>query len=105
MSVMSHAPRATSIQIPVGGGTWIDGDIAAPGDARGVVLLVHGSGSGRDTARNRFVAAELRTMQFATVLADLLTEDEEQIDEEAATVASEWLVEHLLAGVPDQTPF
>jgi len=48
--------------------------------ARGVVAFAHGSGSGRHSPRNRYVAEVLNDGGFATVLADLLTEDEERID-------------------------
>ncbi len=48
--------------------------------AQGVVLFAHGSGSGRFSPRNRFVAQELRRHGLATLLIDLLTEEEEAID-------------------------
>jgi dienelactone hydrolase len=48
--------------------------------AWGVVVFAHGSGSGRHSSRNRQVAAALRSDGLVTVLADLLTEDEERVD-------------------------
>ncbi|WP_445183952.1 hypothetical protein ACTXG6_36890 [Pseudonocardia sp. Cha107L01] len=51
-----------------------------PETPRGAVLFAHGSGSGRHSPRNRFVAAELNRAGLATVLADLLTPREEQLD-------------------------
>ena len=45
-----------------------------------MVVFAHGSGSGRHSPRNRFVAAQLRGAGLATVLADLLSAEEEQVD-------------------------
>jgi putative phosphoribosyl transferase len=51
-----------------------------PDGARGVVAFAHGSGSGRHSPRNQYVAGVLNDGGFATVLADLLTEEEERVD-------------------------
>jgi putative phosphoribosyl transferase len=48
-----------------------------PGAPRGAVAFAHGSGSGRNSPRNRFVAAELHKAGLGTLLLDLLTEDED----------------------------
>jgi putative phosphoribosyl transferase len=62
-------------------GILLDGDLAVPAEeARGVVLFAHGSGSGRHSPRNRRVAAALQEIGWATLLLDLLTPEEEQID-------------------------
>jgi len=61
-------------------GVAIDADVVVPELARGVVLFAHGSGSSRHSPRNRFVAGELQRAGLATVLADLLTAEEEQLD-------------------------
>lgn len=58
----------------------LTGDVSAPSLARGVVLFAHGSGSGRHSPRNRYVAGELNAAGLATVLVDLLTLDEERAD-------------------------
>jgi putative phosphoribosyl transferase len=58
----------------------LDGDVEVPDAARGVVVFAHGSGSGRHSPRNRFVAERLRDAGLATVLTDLLTPEEEQAD-------------------------
>jgi pimeloyl-ACP methyl ester carboxylesterase len=58
----------------------LDADLAVPAGARGVVLFAHGSGSSRHSPRNRMVAEHLHDYRFATVLADLLTPGEEQVD-------------------------
>src|SRR5687768_15998520 len=62
------------------------GDLIVPPDARGVVLFAHGSGSGRKSSRNRFVAGVLQKHQIGTLLFDLLTEEEEQIDAHTAHI-------------------
>ena len=58
----------------------LEGNLAFPGSARGVVLFAHGSGSGRHSPRNRYVARALREAGLATLLLDLLTEEEEEVD-------------------------
>jgi dienelactone hydrolase len=57
------------------------GDLAVPERAVGTVLFAHGSGSSRQSPRNRFVAGVLLKAGLATLLLDLLTEEEEEIDE------------------------
>jgi putative phosphoribosyl transferase len=56
------------------------GNLEVPAGARGVVLFAHGSGSDRHSPRNRFVARQLRDAGVATLLVDLLTEEEEAAD-------------------------
>jgi putative phosphoribosyl transferase len=58
----------------------LEGDLGLRPDAAGVVLFAHGSGSGRHSPRNRFVAQKLREAGLATLLVDLLTEEEEVLD-------------------------
>lgn len=59
-------------------------DLVVPADPSGVVLFAHGSGSSRHSPRNREVAAKLRERGFGTLLADLLTAQEEQYDADTA---------------------
>src|SRR5438067_9196081 len=66
-----------SVKIPPLG---LAGDLVLPRDAQGIVLFAHGSGSSRFSSRNRFVARVLQDAQFGTLLLDLLTPEEEQID-------------------------
>jgi putative phosphoribosyl transferase len=66
----------TPVEIPAGG-VVLQGDLIVPEAPRGIVLFAHGSGSGRFSSRNRFVAATLQSGGLATLLFDLLTEDEE----------------------------
>ncbi len=60
------------------GRVTLEGTLTIPPDARGAVLFAHGSGSSRHSPRNRFVAEALREGGLATLLVDLLTEDEER---------------------------
>jgi putative phosphoribosyl transferase len=57
-------------------GVTLDAMLGIPPGAVGVVLFAHGSGSGRFSPRNRFVAHHLQKGGIATLLIDLLTEDE-----------------------------
>src|SRR5919198_809499 len=66
------------------GPVTLEGNLGIPERARGVVLFAHGSGSGRHSPRNRFVAGQLREAGLATLLVDLLTEDEEAVDQYTA---------------------
>lgn len=51
--------------------------LGVPAMARGLVIFAHGSGSGRKSPRNNYVAARLREVGLATLLLDLLTPEEE----------------------------
>jgi dienelactone hydrolase len=62
----------------------LEGSLAVPAGARGVVLFAHGSGSSRLSPRNRYVADMLHRGGIGTLLFDLLTPDEEEIDERTA---------------------
>ena len=59
----------------------LEADLSLPGAARGIVLFAHGSGSSRFSPRNREVAERLNDAKLATMLVDLLTSDEEAVDE------------------------
>lgn len=63
-------------------GVRLPASLAVPAGATGLVLFAHGSGSGRLSPRNQFVAAVLRRAGLATLLFDLLTKDEATEDEE-----------------------
>src|SRR3712207_3314128 len=66
-------------RVPAGLAT-LEGSLGIPDDAGGAVLFAHGSGSGRHSPRNRYVAGVLREANLATLLIDLLTPDEEEVD-------------------------
>ncbi|HEY9869307.1 MAG TPA: dienelactone hydrolase family protein [Candidatus Obscuribacterales bacterium] len=67
------------VMIPVGS-VELAGDLSIPAAARGIVLFAHGSGSSRHSPRNRFVAGRLQDAGLGTLLMDLLTAGEEEID-------------------------
>ena len=58
----------------------LDADLHLPEHARGLVIFAHGSGSSRFSSRNRQVAESLNDAEYATLLLDLLTQEEERID-------------------------
>jgi pimeloyl-ACP methyl ester carboxylesterase len=68
----------------VTGAARIVGDLTVPRDARGIVVFAHGSGSGRFSSRNQYVASELVRGGLATLLLDLLTADEAAVDRTTA---------------------
>jgi putative phosphoribosyl transferase len=72
--------RDLDVDIPVAGGAAVVGTLAIPNDAEALVLFAHGSGSSRRSPRSQFVAEVLRRGKFGTLLLDLLTEDEEEVD-------------------------
>lgn len=61
-------------------GAPLEGDLVIPRKARGIVVFAHGSGSSRKSPRNKFVAGVMQETGLATLLFDLLTAKEEQID-------------------------
>lgn len=71
---------AQAVRVPTGTVT-LEGDLEIPESALGLVLFAHGSGSGRRSPRNRFVAQQLHQAGLATLLVDLLTREEEAIDQ------------------------
>jgi len=58
----------------------LNGDLITPADAAGVVVFAHGSGSSRHSPRNRMVATRLQEAGYGTLLMDLLTAEEDEID-------------------------
>ncbi|MBX3149716.1 hypothetical protein KF728_06100 [Candidatus Obscuribacterales bacterium] len=71
--------RMDAVWIPAGGVT-LRGDLCVPPHASGIVVFAHGSGSSRLSPRNQYVARELEEANVATLLLDLMTEDEERDD-------------------------
>lgn len=68
-----------SVSIPCGN-QMLSGDLAVPARPKGIIIFAHGSGSSRQSPRNRYVSSTLNEGGFATLLMDLLTEDEERED-------------------------
>src|SRR5256885_6572419 len=62
------------------GRVTLEGDLSVPPHARAVVLFAHGSGSSRFSSRNKRMAAFFNDSAFATLLIDLLTPNEDEID-------------------------
>src|SRR3712207_2623088 len=89
------------IRIPAGP-VELEGDLSVPEEAGGVVLLAHGSGSGRRSPRNRYVARALGEAGLATLLIDLLTPDEGEADRESGHLRFDvGLLARRLAGATD----
>ena len=71
--------KTTAVRIPASS-VLLNADLVIPAGAEAIIVFAHGSGSGRHSTRNRYVAETLNGYGFATLLADLLTEEEEIID-------------------------
>lgn len=59
-------------------GALLEGRLVVPADAKGIVLFSHGSGSSRQSPRNRYVAEVLHARRIGSLLIDLLTPEEDQ---------------------------
>lgn len=80
----THMAQHISYERPVSIGlvkATLEGDLSLPSHPCGIVLFAHGSGSSRRSPRNRYVAKTLQSQGIATLLMDLLTESEEEIDQ------------------------
>jgi pimeloyl-ACP methyl ester carboxylesterase len=78
---MAHATTTLSaVQIP-DGSALLGADLRVPAHPTGLVIFAHGSGSSRRSVRNRQVAEALDDAGLATLLLDLLTLEEESIDQ------------------------
>jgi dienelactone hydrolase len=62
------------------GSVLLTGELKVPANATGIVLFAHGSGSSRHSPRNQYVARVIREAGVGTLLFDLLTREEEEID-------------------------
>lgn len=93
------------VEIPAGP-IRLFADLVVPESAVGLVAFAHGSGSSRRSTRNRSVAQSLQESGLATLLMDLLTEEEEAVDRRTAHLrfdigllagrlvnATDWIVE------------
>ena len=72
---------SSAVQI-LSGSALIEGDLTIPAKPVGLVVFAHGSGSSRFSRRNRSVANVLQGGGYATLLLDLLTRQEEAVDEQ-----------------------
>jgi putative phosphoribosyl transferase len=80
MTVASDSASVERSVVVEVGDASLEGTLAVPPPARGVVVFAHGSGSSRHSPRNRFVAEALREGGMGTLLLDLLTAREEGVD-------------------------
>jgi len=101
---MKPTQVSEEVRIPIGG-VVLPGELSIPADPHGVILFAHGSGSSRLSPRNRLVAEVLQDGHFATLLFDLLSEDEDhgpdaRFDIELLT-ARLLKVRHWIAGRAD----
>jgi dienelactone hydrolase len=76
---MHKGPMTQAVHVPVSG-HLLAGDLTVPAGAAGLVLFAHGSGSSRHSPRNHFVARTLEQRGLGTLLIDLLTPEEEEVD-------------------------
>jgi dienelactone hydrolase len=76
MTVRDCSPDTTR-ELQIGGKPSLSAILGIPEGAKGIVIFAHGSGSGRLSPRNNYVAARLREAGLATLLLDLLTPEEE----------------------------
>ena len=83
MNTQTSAVASRPVQLDVNG-IALTGDLTVPPGGEGVVVFVHGSGSTRHSPRNKAVAEAFQEAQLATMLVDLLTENEEEADESTA---------------------
>jgi dienelactone hydrolase len=74
---------STAVRIPAGR-VQIEGNLLQPSGAAGLVVFAHGSGSSRFSRRNQSVAETLVRADFATLLLDLLTPEEDATDRRTA---------------------
>jgi putative phosphoribosyl transferase len=92
-------PTTTEQLVQVHSGRrWLPGILNIPANAQGIVLFAHGSGSGRNSPRNQFVAHVLNDGHLATLLLDLLDEDESDDRQKVFDIE---LLAHRLQGAAD----
>lgn len=106
-SIVSNSSIAQEVSIPMNGSSLLGILTQQPSD-KGIVLFAHGSGSGRKSARNRSVAKILQAHGLSTLLFDLLTFQEDLLDQtslrfrfdiglltQRLMTATEWIEQHL----------
>ena len=100
MTTTTAWPVTHDLIVPAGH-VALRGDLVTPTAARGIVAFAHGSGSSRHSPRNQYVARVLQQRRLATLLVDLLTADEEIVDERTARLRFDipLLAERMIAVV------
>jgi putative phosphoribosyl transferase len=100
-SARGDSKREVSIEA---GDALLTGTLSLPKNAKGVVLFAHGSGSSRHSPRNRQVAKVLQAQGLGTLLFDLLSREEELLDQQTAELRFNiGLLAARLVGVTDGT--
>lgn len=91
---IEHIPVTVQVR-----GADLEGYLSLPTAAAGVVIFAHGSGSSRHSPRNRYVADILNEGGLATLLIDLLTGDEQEVDQQTAQLRFDipFLADRLVA--------
>jgi putative phosphoribosyl transferase len=75
---LNNTENLTQTEVEIPSGTYrLKGTLSRPAGSNAVVVFAHGSGSGRFSTRNHFVAGSLQAAGIGTLLIDLLEEDEE----------------------------
>lgn len=94
---MEQVKKGQIVHIPMDH-QQLDGELIIPAQAKGLVLFAHGSGSSRFSPRNQFVAQCLHQNGLAVLLMDLLTQEEDMVDQQtrAYRFDIELLAERLL---------
>jgi putative phosphoribosyl transferase len=87
--------KTAEINIPVTEGINLKGNLTIPDNPNALIIFSHGSGSSRFSPRNRHVAEILNQAGFATLLTDLLTEEEDDIYENRFNI--DLITERLVA--------
>jgi predicted alpha/beta-hydrolase family hydrolase len=101
MKTPLQAAKEQELQIRIEGAV-LRGDLTIPESALGLVIFAHGSGSGRKSSRNRFVAGVLQEHRLGTLLFDLLTMAEEREDSYTAHLRFDIpMLAHRLRGVTE----
>ena len=80
LSVLEEKMEVNDVKIKIKD-VELSGILEVPRGAEAIILFAHGSGSSRISPRNQFVAKVLNKAGFATLLMDLLTEEEEVVDD------------------------
>ena len=76
------------ISINSGLNSFIEGNLMIPDNPIGIVVFAHGSGSNKNSTRNQRVAKKLNDSSIATMLLDLLSEEEQVFDSQIEKVTS-----------------
>jgi putative phosphoribosyl transferase len=108
MPIINKAEQTVQISI---GSISLPGDLTVPEGVQGIILFAHGSGSGRKSPRNRYVAGVLHDAGLSTLLFDSLTQVEEAWDAQTRHLrfdivllsnrlvsVTDWLVQNRAAG-------